>query len=717
MKRLLSMLLSVVLILSLMPTAFAEDDMPVYKIKYNCSDFEAVLQTVIADVANGQEVTYSSKAYAPFVQEQSFRVNDTVVRLVPVSPTFKDITLPTIKASDSRNESYQSLDNYIRSNITYTQTSTEYDSALGTAPKFDGRVGSVQPMYVQTGGTYTVACTVDVSSFNVSLTVSEVSASTPDFYVSDGGIISCTPTQVEISTDRSRWGRVRDGDTIGAEYKGKTIYVRSPASDYYGASSYDTYRVKEDQDAPTKKLTLSANSYSVTIDNPNDFSGCEFSIDNKSWSSKTTFTNLESGTRYTVYARYPSDRYYFASSPVSSTVETTEGSKDLIEYTTTSTSDTIYYQATGTTQLAVSNKTLTADYSDYNISRLKTAVTNAKKRSDVVTTLDVTMAPEESDNRAYDKVKFTMPSGMGLLRLTLNTPWFAVVRSTETTSVQLTEGVTGTNSKVSDWKKGKTHLFTVNVNNGSSKAGSTLIVFPWTWPDRADLDGLEVGYCSTDGDKKVKLTYSVGTNGVQFTIPGNGYFYIKNLNRPYGNLPFLDSQTSWAYSYIYHAYETGLVNGTSATTFAPDEKLTKSQIVTLLARLAKYDPERTYCEPPYTDVDKDDWYYNALSYVYYRGALPKGVTEFEPDAPMTRADMCAMTYALFPYSGTIWTPFVCDDRDTIPTYALKAVDGYYTCGVINGTSATTFSPEGNLTRAEAVTILYRLQTLGYWSTL
>lgn len=711
MKKFLALLL---VILMCIPTVAYAEDIPEYKVKYLCTDFRDVVDQIAHEVAGEGEIAYVSNPGAIFTKSVILQVDDKQVRLTPVFPKYSDVTVPSIMANDVRNASYTSLDMYIKDNISLTQISTEYDSAYGTAPIPQYTVSSTRQQYVPTGTTYKVELTYEGGPSYVSLTVTGVDGSAPSVSIYGQGLVSCNPSNVEFSEDQKTWTGIRDGQPINSRYYGRYLYFRTPASGVYAASSSVRLYVKETQSPPTAKLELTSNSYSITITNADQFKGCRFSIDDRYYTNSSTITGLQPNTRYTVYVKYPEDQYYFESAAATATITTTEAAVNNIKYTSVSTSDTIYYQATGTAAISVSGKTLSSAYTNATVSALKNDITKASKKTDVVTTLDVLMEQEDSDNREYNTITFSMPSGMGLLRLNLVTPWFTVMRTTETTSVRLQEGTAITNKDITEWKSGKSHVYTVNINNNSAKAGETIIIFPWTWPDRADLDGLEVGYCSRDGKVQKTLNYSVTTNGVQFTIPDNGYFYIRNLNRPYGKLPFLDSQTSWAYSFIYHAYETGLVAGTSATTFSPDGVLTRAEVCTLLARMAGADLSKSYGEMEYTDVAEGDWYYNPVSYIYSLGVMPKSITEFGPHESITRAEMCALTNALFPYEGVLWTPFNCTDRDDIPTYALRAVDGYYTCGVINGTSPTTFSPSGNLTRAEAVTILYRLQTLDFW---
>lgn len=53
-----------------------------------------------------------------------------------------------------------------------------------------------------------------------------------------------------------------------------------------------------------------------------------------------------------------------------------------------------------------------------------------------------------------------------------------------------------------------------------------------------------------------------------------------------GNLPFTDvNTTDWCYDAVQYAYEKGMMNGTSTTTFSPDGTTTRGMIVTILHRM------------------------------------------------------------------------------------------------------------------------------------
>lgn len=109
---------------------------------------------------------------------------------------------------------------------------------------------------------------------------------------------------------------------------------------------------------------------------------------------------------------------------------------------------------------------------------------------------------------------------------------------------------------------------------------------------------------------------------------------------------------------------------------------------------------------PYTDVATGSWYYRCVEYVTQKGLFDAtGSGKFSPDAPMTRATLATALWRMagMPKSGGILkTPFT--DISASADYA-DAVAWCYENGVVNGTTTTTFSPAGGITR-EQITAMF-----------
>lgn len=691
-------------------TALAADG-DTYDVKYRATDPKGVYDEIA-------ELEFPDGAWSHAAAPSTFLSDTTMMaycegetrtlNIHVVQPSFNAKDIPSIKASSDYNATKTSLVNYIYQYRALEQTSSAYDAAMGTAPTFELQKYTISN-HVMQGTTYTLSQYFMEQEIKQTLTVKEVEQDEPSVSFSALGVINCSPETVEYSTDFKSWKSIRSGTTFPSTYYGDTVYFRTPASSYATASDYIEKDIKEARTAPTAKPVLSSTSFSVTLDNAAEYSGCEFSINGTDYSSATTWSNLVADTKYTIYVRYKTTTKFFASGAVTATTSTKEAAKNAITYTTSNTASTTYFLAEGTTKLTNSSKTLSATYSTSTTNALSREIAAAAKKQTVVTVLDVTMEIEEGDTREYEKVKFTMPSGMGLLQLRLNTPYCTLIVDDASTYLEITP--ISTSSKVSglkDFVAGKDLVYKVT----SQGKGSIQVLYPWEFQERADLSGLRVTYTDAKYKSTQTLAYQEVPEGIVFTMPDDGYFAIENLHKDYGTLSFTDCQTHWAYSYIYWAYDNGLVTGISELEFSPDTLVTRSQIAVLLARLAGADKYAEYTTP-YTDVDMDSWYGWAVGFLYELGALKDmGDELFGPEESITREQTAALINKVFPYAGTVWRPMNVKDRNSISTYALNAVDGLYNRNVFRGDNLGNFNPTGTLSRGEFVTILYRLAMSG-----
>lgn len=110
---------------------------------------------------------------------------------------------------------------------------------------------------------------------------------------------------------------------------------------------------------------------------------------------------------------------------------------------------------------------------------------------------------------------------------------------------------------------------------------------------------------------------------------------------------------------------------------------------------------------PFTDVPSDAWYYDDLYYAWFHGMV-KGTsdTTFSPNATSTRAQAVTMLYRIAgePDVSGLTEPFS-DVADNF--WGRDAIIWGYNEGIIKGFTATTFGPDAELTRAQFVTMLYR----------
>ena len=173
---------------------------------------------------------------------------------------------------------------------------------------------------------------------------------------------------------------------------------------------------------------------------------------------------------------------------------------------------------------------------------------------------------------------------------------------------------------------------------------------------------------------------------------------------PEETVRFADVSTSaYYYDAVKWAVENGVTDGLSATTFGPYESCTRAQIVTFLWRTAGSPEPKAMSS--FTDVPASAYYAKAVAWAVENG-ITNGMTEtaFAPDATCTRGQSVTFLYRALKGTASGSTNFTDVPADAF--YA-DAVSWAVANKVTDGTSATTFSPNADCTRAEIVTFLYR----------
>ena len=171
--------------------------------------------------------------------------------------------------------------------------------------------------------------------------------------------------------------------------------------------------------------------------------------------------------------------------------------------------------------------------------------------------------------------------------------------------------------------------------------------------------------------------------------------------------PFKDvAKTSPYYDAIIWAAKEEITTGKTADTFGIDEGCTRAQIVTFLYRAAGSPEVKADTVNPFTDVSKDSVYYNAILWAVENG-ITKGTTDttFDPNAVCTRGQIVTF---LFRASGDEKVATGTNFADVASgSYCADAVAWAVANKVANGFADGTFRPEATCTRGQAVTFIYR----------
>ena len=280
----------------------------------------------------------------------------------------------------------------------------------------------------------------------------------------------------------------------------------------------------------------------------------------------------------------------------------------------------------------------------------------------------------------------------------------------EPPSVEPEEPVTPSGSNKDDDDDG----YSVSVPASSSIRGGAITVSPRS-ADKGDTITITVkpdaGYeldeltVTTRSGGELALT-NQGNDRYIFTMPGSDVkiqVSFRETTAPVVN-PFIDvASNAYYYDAVLWAVENGITNGTIAAAFSPNVTVTRAQMVTFLWRACG--APGAGGANPFTDVSAGAYYYDAVLWAVESG-ITNGTTAttFSPDAPVTRAQAVAFQWraAGSPAASDGSFSDVADNA-----YYAVAVSWAVANGITNGTTAATFSPNTPVTRAQAVTFLYR----------
>lgn len=253
----------------------------------------------------------------------------------------------------------------------------------------------------------------------------------------------------------------------------------------------------------------------------------------------------------------------------------------------------------------------------------------------------------------------------------------------------------------------------VRVSPANASKGATVTVT--VQPDAGYLLG---GLTVTDSrGNELKVT---GRGGGVFTfiMPGSKVAvqasFVPDDTAEYG-LPFLDvNRGDWFYEAVAYVYREGLMSGTSGTAFSPNAATTRGMIVTILHRL---EGAPAAAAAAFDDVADGQYYTKAVAWAAANGIVEGyGDGSFRPSVPITREQLAAILYRYARYRGYDVSGANAlsgfQDAASVSGYAAGAMSWAVERDLIGGMGDGTLQPQGGATRAQAAAILYRYLTAG-----
>lgn len=182
---------------------------------------------------------------------------------------------------------------------------------------------------------------------------------------------------------------------------------------------------------------------------------------------------------------------------------------------------------------------------------------------------------------------------------------------------------------------------------------------------------------------------------------------------------FRDVVGHWAEPFIRRMAARHVAKGTGEGMFDPDASVSRAQASALVQRALAL-PEEPRYSVVYQDVPVESWYSGAVGALARRGAIadaPSGA--FRPDEPMTREGLVTLLLGAAKWEGSIsgtadllgkecalLEKF--SDRGSVSPWAREAMARAVELGLIVGRGGCMIEPQSPVTRAEAVTVLWRL---------
>lgn len=153
-----------------------------------------------------------------------------------------------------------------------------------------------------------------------------------------------------------------------------------------------------------------------------------------------------------------------------------------------------------------------------------------------------------------------------------------------------------------------------------------------------------------------------------------------------------------------------MMNGTSKTTFGPNDSTTRGMIVTVLYRLEN---EPSAAAASFTDVVSGQYYTDAVAWANANGIVTGyGNGKFGPNDVVTREQFAAILYRYAQYKkydvsvGEDTNILSYADAQSISAYAIPAMQWAGGAGIVNGFNGK-LNPQNNATRAEVAAMLMR----------
>ncbi|CAM3982130.1 glycosyl hydrolase 53 family protein [Paenibacillus alkaliterrae] len=263
---------------------------------------------------------------------------------------------------------------------------------------------------------------------------------------------------------------------------------------------------------------------------------------------------------------------------------------------------------------------------------------------------------------------------------------------------------------------GEAYEFKLSIKNG---AGDEAVLSQFSKPIKIRLkagaasndDKAGVYYIAEDGS----LEYAGGEliDGEWIVqIEHFSMYAVLKVTKQFDDVP----AGYWAHGVISELAAKQFILGTTVSSFEPDRTMSRAEFAELLVRVLKLKSGQKH---NFADVADDAWYTEAVSAAYEAGIINgRSESSFDPDASILRQEMAVMLMKAYSIktdtsdtsaTSEIALPFI--DSDWIDGWAMASIKSAFETGLLKGRHDNRFVPNGQMTRAEATQAVYRLISL------
>ena len=218
--------------------------------------------------------------------------------------------------------------------------------------------------------------------------------------------------------------------------------------------------------------------------------------------------------------------------------------------------------------------------------------------------------------------------------------------------------------------------------------------------------GVRTYTCTVCGQTKSEIIPATGGSSVCPGGPSCPSYGFSDVAGP----------NDWSHEGIDYCVRRSLMVGTGAGTFSPGMNCSRAQIVQILYNLSgnKTDYSRYYL--PFTDVAPGAWYYDAVAWAYFNNVVSgTSETTFAPNDVITREQMAVILYGYTAefapeFTGNAASLNTFPDAGSVANWAYTAMSWAVGNGLISGMGSggvSYLAPQGSATRAQASAIIMR----------